>query len=308
MKAEKLFFSEIPDFLAYCKRHRDEVDDSFLLDADLEAFVPDGNDPTFVIKSGGKIIAVASLILDDFNRRIKNGRFRIFHSERSDVSLYSALLTEVLRHTEGLDKFTAFVPLTNTELTDILEQLHFTVSRYLYFMVRALGALGVAAPFTLPDGFQLKPFEAGKDEEAYRHIRNTAFTGLKGASEINLDDVLTLPSKPDYIEGGILFLMHEGAPVGVVRGSVDEYEGESVFNIGPLAVLPEYQGRGLGRQLIRAAVGFAVKLNYKKATLSVNAENENAKGLYLKEGFAQTMGFAAYEYRIEGAEVIKHEV
>lgn len=70
------------------------------------------------------------------------------------------------------------------------------------------------------------------------------------------------------------------------------------MNIGPLAILPAYQGKGLGRQLLRAALDFAQKKKYKKAMLCVNADNERAKKLYLKEAFVQIEGVVAYEYPV----------
>ena len=37
---------------------------------------------------------------------------------------------------------------------------------------------------------------------------------------------------------------------------------------------------------------------YKKVMLCVNADNERAKELYLREGFVQTEGVVAYEYPV----------
>ena len=71
------------------------------------------------------------------------------------------------------------------------------------------------------------------------------------------------------------------------------------MNIGPIAVLPAHQGKGLGKQLLRTAVEFAGKMNFKKTMLCVNADNERAKELYLKEGFVQTEGVTAYDYLLK---------
>lgn len=46
MNIELLDPSRIPDFTAYCRAHRTEVDDSFLYDEDLEAFQPSQENPT----------------------------------------------------------------------------------------------------------------------------------------------------------------------------------------------------------------------------------------------------------------------
>ena len=68
------------------------------------------------------------------------------------------------------------------------------------------------------------------------------------------------------------------------------------MNIGPLAIIPEYQGKGLGRILLRTILNFAKDKNYKRTILCVNAENERAKALYIQEGFKQVEGVVCYKY------------
>ena len=71
------------------------------------------------------------------------------------------------------------------------------------------------------------------------------------------------------------------------------------MNIGPLAILPEYQGKGLGRQLLRASLQFAKENSYKRTILSVNGENERAQALYIQEGFKQVEGVTCYQFELE---------
>jgi mycothiol synthase len=100
----------------------------------------------------------------------------------------------------------------------------------------------------------------------------------------------------DYLEGGMMLLFHQGKPVGVIRGADDEYENAPIMNIGPVAVIPEYQGRGLGRILLRASLKFAKEKGYNRTILSVNGENERAQALYIQEGFKQVEAVVCYEY------------
>ncbi|GJM81251.1 hypothetical protein HMSSN139_37470 [Paenibacillus sp. HMSSN-139] len=101
----------------------------------------------------------------------------------------------------------------------------------------------------------------------------------------------------DYLNGGMLFLVHGDRPVGIVRCTDDEYLDAPIMNIGPLALLPEYQGKGLGRLLLRRALGFCRENGYRRAILCVNAENERAKALYLQEGFKEAE--YAVNYRLD---------
>lgn len=82
MRIEALKNNEIRNFIDYCKKHRLEIDDSFLYDEDLRNFEANEENPTYIIKDeAGEVKAAASLIIDDYFRRGKKARFRIFHSE-----------------------------------------------------------------------------------------------------------------------------------------------------------------------------------------------------------------------------------
>ncbi|HQJ24170.1 MAG TPA: N-acetyltransferase, partial [Bacillota bacterium] len=72
-----------------------------------------------------------------------------------------------------------------------------------------------------------------------------------------------------------------------------ELKGTLVFDIGPLAVLPGYQGKGLGRALLRAILAYAGERR-TDAVLSVDSTNESALRLYSEEGFKKVKGFACY--------------
>lgn len=296
MEIEKLQAKDKEAFIAFCLKHRTKLDESFIRDEDLADFVPDEENPTFIMKKDGNLIAAASLILDDYHRRGRSGRFRIFYSEVNDQKVYSTLLAEVLKTVKEIEKVIIYVPFINKELSENIRSLLFEVDRYVYLMLRELSK---AQMIDLPGGYSIKEFQPDRDEEDWCYIRNTAFSQLKGNSTpITPEMVKKQVSGSEYLEGGLLFLMHHDKPVGIIRGAKDDYEGESVMNIGPFAILPEYQGKGLGRQLLRAAINFAEKKNYNKVMLCVNADNESAKELYLKEGFVQVEGVTAYNYHL----------
>lgn len=225
MKVEALSDEKVADFVAYCKRYKTEIDDSFLYDEDLRDFVPDEENPTYIaVDEQDEIIGTASLIIDDYNRRGKKGRFRIFHSKTHNMNCYNMLMSAVLKHRSG------FAKLQGSETPQTAEQV-----------------------------------------------------AKMAASESN-------------IEGGMMILYHNDKPVGVVRGEKDEYENSPIMNIGPLAIIPEYQGKGLGRILLRAFLRFAKEKGYDRTILCVNAENERAKALYLQEGFKQVEAVVCYKY------------
>lgn len=59
-------------------------------------------------------------------------------------------------------------------------------------------------------------------------------------------------------------------------------------HITNIAVLPEYQSKGLGRFLLGIMIRKARKLNYKTVSLEVRVSNQNAQRLYRDLQFEQT--------------------
>lgn len=285
----------VQDFIAYCKKHRNEVDDSYLYDFELLDFQAGDENPTYIlINQQDDIVGAASLVMDDYHKRGKRARFRIFHSEVDDLQCYQQLLKELLNHTNNLEKFFLFIPVINKKLIEIIQGLKFSLERYAFLLVRE----DLEVPDNiLPKGYELRPFQQGKDEENWAMVRNAAFSTLKGSeTPITIEGVTKLLHDDDYLEGGMLLLFHHGRPVGVIRGADDEFENAPIMNIGPVAVTPEYQGRGLGRILLRASLQFAREKGYKRTILSVNGENERAQALYIQEGFKQVEAVACYQY------------
>ncbi|MGG3467555.1 GNAT family N-acetyltransferase [Neobacillus pocheonensis] len=298
MRVEALGSMRVKEFVEYCQKHRKEVDDSFLYEEHLKKFAPDSENPTYIVTNPqGEIVAAASLIIDEYNRRGKRARFRIFHSEINDKSLYLQLLKSLQKHTSGLDKVFIFIPLANEPLAEMMEQLNFSVERYAFLLVREEMDI---PEVSLPEEYVMRNFVPGKDEEIWSNVRNAGFATLKGnETPVTPEMVSKLISSSDYLEGGMEILFHKEKPVGVVRGAADEYEDEPIMNIGPLAILPEYQGKGLGRQLLRASLKFAKEKSYNKTILSVNGENERAQSLYIQEGFKQVEGVTCYQFVLE---------
>jgi mycothiol synthase len=285
----------VSDFIAYCKKHRSEVDDSYLYDSDLLEFEIRDENPTYLaINQKDEIIGVASLVIDDYHRRGKRARFRIFHCKTQDIQCYQQLLEAVLKHTAGLDKVFLFIPVVNSKLIEMVEGLKFSVERNAFLLVRE--DLDVPE-IHLPEGYELRAFRPGQDENNWLTVRNAAFSTLKGSeTPLTTEGVKKLLTDDDYLEGGMMILFDKEKPVGVIRGAHDEYDGAPIMNIGPIAILPEYQGLGLGRSLLRASLGFAKEKGYKSTILSVNGENARAQALYIQEGFKQVEAVVCYQY------------
>ncbi|MDF2557180.1 MAG: family N-acetyltransferase [Bacillales bacterium] len=281
MKIIKVTEELVPAFKSFCIKHRDQVDDSYLTDEDLEEFVLDGNNPSVIgYDQEGYIIAAASLIVDEPNRK---ARFRILQSEEDDIAIYQLLLKAILEYTPEIDIFTIYGDEPRKEFFEMLTKLGFELERYIYVMDRDDN--GSELSVELPEGFSLETMTFNHDEEEYMKIRNAAFSALVGSSPMSLEQVKDMKNWFEHWENGIQFLKHEERKVGLIRMSLHPDGDDGIAAVEPIAILPEYHRKGLGRQLLRAGLKFAQQNGVKKCTLCVNATNEKAADLYKREGF-----------------------
>ncbi|SEC68501.1 Predicted N-acetyltransferase YhbS [Amycolatopsis tolypomycina] len=108
----------------------------------------------------------------------------------------------------------------------------------------------------------------------------------------------------DARPGNFLVAEHEGEVAGYVRLSagfpIDAHR--HVLVIGGLAVDPDRQRLGIGRQLVEAAVAAARRKGARKLTLRVLGHNTGARRVYERCGFV-TEGVLRGEFRLDGTDV-----
>jgi ribosomal protein S18 acetylase RimI-like enzyme len=91
----------------------------------------------------------------------------------------------------------------------------------------------------------------------------------------------------------------EGEPIGTVRvvGFGSGAPGSSVYTT-TLAVLPEYRGRGFGRQILARITELLMGEDWERILIEVETENRNALGLYLSLGYRVVQTYGFYEVRL----------
>ncbi len=296
MRVEPLTQSRIPDFLAYCARYGPEHDESYLPG---DGFAVDPENPTFLMLDDGEtLVGVASLMLDEAYRAAKKGRFRILHALVPSAQGYEALLAAILPSARPVDEVYLFIA-ENRQPTvgGILEGLGFGIERYSWYLKRRTVGMPEAA---FPPGFSLRPVRRGIDEAAWAGVVNAAFADLKGHLESTAERVRAMYDEPGHHDEGMLALWHGPEMVGTVRVAEEATEGVTEAFVGALAVLPAYQHRGLGRNLLRAAAALGRGWGLERVGLSVNAENERAAELYFREGFEKVELYVCYSLALEG--------
>jgi ribosomal protein S18 acetylase RimI-like enzyme len=82
----------------------------------------------------------------------------------------------------------------------------------------------------------------------------------------------------------------DGVPIGALNLQLDE-KGSGIYGFG---VLPEYRGRGYGRQILARTIEYALAEGHPPVFLEVAPENDAALGLYTSVGFRETNRYDYY--------------
>lgn len=154
------------------------------------------------------------------------------------------------------------------------------------------GDAGVPAP-SFPEGVVARSFEAG-DEAAYVDVFNAAFADHPTPLVLTEDIAAFITGHPEFTPADFVVLSRVEEPgrfIGfcethAIRETADGpmVEGE----VDLIGVRPEWQGQGLGRELLRWGVARLRSLGVRAVFLTVNVTNERALGLYERHGFQKT--------------------
>ncbi len=281
-------------YVNYCKKYRFEHDESDLYDEELEKFDPSPEkQPTFCLKdASGSVVGMISVRCLPYMEDKKRGRFSIFHAVDTTHEAYEMLYAAIEPYMMAMDHLFLFIPESKTEVADILKEIDFQLDRYVWVLDR--DDLPVES-IQLPEGYYIKAYLDQSDALDWCKVRNKAFATLKGSeTPITEADVYKMVKDPSTVPGGMLILKKEDEAIGVIRVGKEVEEDKTYAFIGPVAVLPEYQGRGLGKLLLRAGVAFGQANEMPNAMLCVNADNEKAADLYLSEGFKKQVVMMCY--------------
>lgn len=144
------------------------------------------------------------------------------------------------------------------------------------------------APPAWPEGLDVRTLDAATELEAFVALFNAAFA--THPTPLQLDLAAIAPNRAEWevparditvaARDGRLLGFAATEPRRIAEGGV-----EPAAEIWTLGVHPDEQGKGLGRQLLRAGVGYLRSLGVERVDLSVNGRNPGALALYESEGF-----------------------
>jgi ribosomal protein S18 acetylase RimI-like enzyme len=161
-------------------------------------------------------------------------------------------------------------------------------------LVMELPALSQPALTRLPAPFYLQTNPASLAISYFRQLYDDSFSGRPWYQPYLTDDEVSqeLAGPAD-----LLFLMHDGQPVGFAWLRWPEIDKAQIEPIG-LAVL--FQGRGLGHALLSAVLDQAFQQGARSVSLGVWLDNKAALHLYQKVGFQSSFTITYLAYNIEG--------
>lgn len=157
----------------------------------------------------------------------------------------------------------------------------------------------VAVPeASFPPDIDLRPLAPDEDLDAFVGLLNDTFADHPTPMSWTVDVIRHVNSLPDFDPTGIRIVTRAGRPadlVAFVRAEVGRDEAGAVEgSIGLVGVRTAWRGRGLGRELLRWAVGHLRGRGAGLVHLSVEALNETATRIYRAAGFVPTIEWPHY--------------
>jgi mycothiol synthase len=291
-KLQRLSGKWLSQFLDYCRRHENDHDESFLSKDELAIFDADDNPTLLLVKSEYVVGAISVMPKRD-------ARIRIFHVEEPRLEYYQTLhqgMVEILKNKLSRRSYNLFIPADCDQIIKILSILKFRIERYVFVLERNAAPVNPAA---FPEGYGLKPMAFPDDVPHWTRIRNSVMSALKGFVHYPEEAFAGMNRESDFLPEATLILRYEDKPVGIIKAARDEQESGVFGFIGPIALIPEYRGRGLGRNMLREIIHIIQQKKGWRSSLCVNANNEDALTLYLSEGFEKTETMLAMEFSAE---------
>lgn len=135
-------------------------------------------------------------------------------------------------------------------------------------------------------------FKPGEDEKKRCFIQNIAFTA-SGRNEIKEEDIIYEQYQKYYIPQGSIFVTYNNDTIGY--GQIVKQDNK-LYAVN-LCILPNYRGRGVGKELLIYLINTAYELGYNEIYLKCEALNNVAYNLYQSMNFSVINNY--YEFHME---------
>lgn len=170
---------------------------------------------------------------------------------------------------------------------DFAKKLNYHPAREIVQLCRSL--LEPLADFSTPSEFLFATYQGPQDNEVILEINKKSFVNLPDQASWNEDDLSLRLNEEWFNPKGLLIIRTQtNQPVAFCWTKIHGHHHHVHQPLGEfyvLAVLPEFRGQGLGRQLTLWGLHHLRGQKLAEAMLYVDASNESAKRIYLDLGF-----------------------
>lgn len=143
----------------------------------------------------------------------------------------------------------------------------------------------------LPEGFSVRAFEPGRDEQAWLDVNRLAFASHPEQGSITLADLQDRMSQDWFDPAG--FLLVEDTTVTQDGGAhplaafhwTKREPGAGMGEVYVVGVHPAYQGRGLAGPLTGLGTAYLARQGVERIELYVDGDNTRALATYRRAGF-----------------------
>lgn len=172
-----------------------------------------------------------------------------------------------------------------------------SVVRELWQMSRPLAGEWSDLPeqVDLPEGFAVRRFQVGVDEEAWLAVNARAFAGHAEQGRMSLADLADRQREPWFDPHGFLIVEDTQSRDPDGRGRIAAFHWTKVEPEQPatgevyvVGVDPDYQGRGLGKAVTLLGLHHLRACSARTATLYVDGDNPAAIATYHRLGFERS--------------------
>lgn len=137
-----------------------------------------------------------------------------------------------------------------------------------------------------PMGYRLRPYVVGQDAHLVSTLINKVFAQHESFAPVSPAEMQTLEAHPAFNAALTFFLESDtGEVVAFARNTLRGVHRDAWIDM--LGVVPEFQGRGLGRFMLLQCMYVLARSRPRGIRLNVEASNERARTLYDSEGFME---------------------